>query len=89
MFLQPRFDKPGMMPTGIIQDDDHDMVFPAVARQLFEEREKGFGIECLFLAGDQLSISGTDGSIDADIVSCRGMKHYWINIFRRDPHDAS
>lgn len=37
MIFQPRFDKPGVMPTGIIQNNEHQFVPAVVAHQLFQE----------------------------------------------------
>ena len=89
VFLQPRCQKSGMMVAGVIEHDHRDHTLALMSEYLLQERQKRSGVKRIRQGSYQVPVVVSDCSQDSDTFSCRGMKHYRVNIFRRYPHHAS
>ena len=80
-----------MMPTSIVNNDDHQMAFvPVVPKKFCKEHEKRGSIEFLAIQlCDQASVVVSDGTKNTDALSGRCMKHHGINILWWYPHGAA
>ncbi len=89
MFPQPRLEKPGVVPAGIVQNEDQHSAFSAVAQELFQERMECHCIELLSPACDQTAVAGTDRPEHAETFAGGRLKDHRVCILRRYPHGAT
>ena len=78
-----------MMPTAIIQDQDHFPTVAAITQELAQEGLKGFGVEARSLGGDQDSLLCADRAEHAHVLAGGSMKQDGVDLFGRDPHPAA
>ena len=89
MFIQPWFESLCMMPTSIVENNNHEMILASMTKKLLEKHEKGGSIEFFIQVSNQASVKVTDSSKNTDALARWGVKHDWIDVFRWYPHGAS
>lgn len=87
--MEPWREEFGVVPSGIVRDEDHRVSLAPVPDKLAKERLKGLGVEHRFLPRNQASISDAHGAEYADALAGGSMQHDGVNIFRRHPHGAA
>lgn len=78
-----------MMPTGIVDDNNHEIAPAPMTKKLLQEQEKRRSIKLLIKESDEASVGVTDSAENADALSRRCMKHHRIGILWWHPHGAS
>ena len=89
MFPQPRLQKFGTMPAGIIQNDNHLAALTATAHKLLQERKECLRIELLGATGGQTSVCRTNCAKHSNVFPCRCMQNHRIYILWRYPHGTA
>ena len=89
MGFKPWAEVLGVVPTGVVDDDDHPAVPTATADELFEKRQKRCRLKLLLSPYCQSSVPGTNRAKHADTLACWSMKHDRVCFLRRNPHDAT
>ena len=89
VIVQPRLESIGMMPTGIVDNNNHNMILAPMTKKPLEEQEKTRSIEFLIQKGNKLSIGVADITENANALSGWCMKDHRIGILRGHPHGAS
>jgi len=89
MFGQPGREQFCMMPSSIVQNNDHAAVFATMTHQLSQKRAEAQRVEGFFLADYQAARFGTDGPENSDLLSSRRMQQHGIDILGRNPHGTA
>lgn len=89
VLIEPWLETFGMMPTGIVNDDNHETVPAPVTKKLYQERQKRLCVEFLTQRSHQAPIGVTDSSENTDALAGRRMKHDGIDILGRHPHGTT
>ena len=78
--LQPWLNQFGVMPSSVIQDNDHFSVFTAMGQQFFQEGKEAFCAKCLGTACHQATIVYADSPVYSDALACGCMKNNGVNF---------
>ena len=89
MVPQPRIQVSGMMPFGIIDNEDHPSSPPPMPEQLDQEGQERLGFELGFPSNDQLPGLGMNRPVEAHRFAGRRMQDHGIDVFGRHPHGAA
>lgn len=86
MAAQPGPQQPGVMPSCIVHDDDHDAALSFMPDKLAQERLERLGVETILLAGDQPPVANPHGPKHAHALARRRVKEPGVGVFGRNPH---
>jgi len=89
MFSEPWPQLFGMMPAGVINDDNHFSSFSAMAYELRQKTLERLSIKRFLQTRNKPPIVYTNSTKDTDAFACRCMQDNRINSFWRYPHDVS
>ena len=88
MVFQPRLERFRMVPTCIVEDNDHLPTPSLVVQELLQEGEKRVGRKPLGSHGDESPVGHAHRPEDRNTLSGRGMEYDRVHIFRWHPHGA-
>ncbi len=89
VFVQPRLELPGMMPTCVIYNNQHGPALSAVADKLRQECLERRGIECFLRPPDKASVLRAHRAKEGHALARGRMQEHGVHVFRRYPHGAS
>ena len=89
MFFQPGLKHIRMMPSRIIQNNNHLTTRAPVTKENFHESLEGFGVEAFRPACNEQAILGANGAKHPDTLAGWSMKHNRVHTPRWHPHLAT
>lgn len=78
-----------MVPSGIVDNDDHQFTATLVAEKLLKKEKKRSGIKFLIKESDKSSTGVADSPEDTNTLTRGGMKHHWVGVLWGHPHRAA
>ena len=89
MVVQPRSKITSMMPSRIIQNDNHPFVSSAMPQKLFQERKKSHRVKPVLKTCDEAPVMDAYRSKHSDAFARRRVQNERVHILGWYPHNAT